>query len=112
MLTPAHIERYCVIRADSFRHGGCSAEELVIFCEQVERRLEKLDGQSKSLLMMQGMGYTQREIGVAIGMSLRTVSRKCRCLNRAVFADFMDLVSRSCQFRPAYIAGRRSNGVH
>lgn len=96
MLTPSHIEMYCRIKSDPFRLAGFRVDGALIFCEQVEQRLSKLDGYDALVLVMQGCGYSQKEIAKMANLSLSTVVRRCRESNNVIFEEISEALGRRC----------------
>ncbi|HET9087125.1 MAG TPA: hypothetical protein VFN53_06370 [Acidobacteriaceae bacterium] len=109
MLTPAHVEIYVHIRADGFRHFGYRIDEALSFCQQVERRLEKLPLHYRRLILWQGMGYTQAEMAQMIGKSSWTVNDYLKSANRLAFGELMRTIGGMPTIREGYNREPRKN---
>jgi hypothetical protein len=92
MLTPAHVDLYCRIKSSPYNHYGYRVDEALIFCQQIERRLEKLDEESRTAIVLQGLGYNQEEIARMDGVSHRTMVRMIGEANKVVFAELIEVL--------------------
>lgn len=81
-------------------------EDAVIFCEKVEKRLSTLDETAQRIVLDQAYGYSQAEIAVKLGCSLRTMSRKSQIVNAIVFAELTHALGMRVKLRPTPGAGR------
>jgi hypothetical protein len=87
MLTPAHVELYCKIRADRAYCAGYRVDAAVVSCEQVERRLRGLAVRQQQMLLLEAMGWSQLDMAQALGFSLRTVGRTVKLARRAAYGE-------------------------
>lgn len=97
MLTPAHVELYCKIKSDPFRHAGFRVDSALIFCQQVEARLDRFSECTRRLILLRGMGYTQSEIAMLNGFSVRRVVRQCERVKRIAFGELHAAMERAVE---------------
>lgn len=90
MLTPAHIDLYCRIKSSPFRQAGYRVDDALIYCEMIEKRMAKLDETQRTILVLQGIGFTQGEIAKMANMSLRAIVRRNTDANRLLFAELIE----------------------
>lgn len=99
MLTPEHIELYCRIKSDPFRHAGLRIDAAVIFCEIVEQRLAKLDVMDRVAIVLRACGYSQREIADQTGQSVGGLFRRLKVADNVVFAELFEALGCSVRVR-------------
>ena len=89
MLTPAHVDLYVKMKADSVTHAGYRVDAALIFMEFVEIMLGKLNAHEREIVLLRSYGYTQDELAKQDGASLRTMARQCVAIDGKLFAEFI-----------------------
>ena len=89
MLTPAHVDLYVKMQADSATHAGYRVDAALIFMEFVEIMLGKLDSRDREIALLRSYGYTQEEIADRQNVCVDTISRHVGHIDRTLFEEFI-----------------------
>jgi DNA-directed RNA polymerase specialized sigma24 family protein len=73
----------------------------------VESRLAGLSDFERNLVLMQAYGYSQRDIAVMADVSMRTIVRRARQINDALFAELAEALGCRVALRRAPGGGRK-----
>lgn len=75
MLTPEDIEMYWRVKNNPYRRNGMRFEQAIVFCDEVQHELAKLDGRAQFILQAKAAGYGETAMAEMCGVSVRTMSR-------------------------------------